>query len=55
MLVNAKLSYILVDGFYYSSGGLVIFTVSLQHCYTFLTDHLATETKQDRMRLPLLQ
>jgi hypothetical protein len=58
MLVNARLLYISVDGSHYSLDGQVIFTVSLWHRFTFLTDqeiHLATETEQDQTRLPLLQ
>ncbi len=54
MLVNARLSYILVDGLHYSFGGQLVFSITSP----FLTDqeiHLATETEQDQTKLPLLQ
>ncbi len=35
MLVNARLSYISVDGLHYSLGGQVIFTVSLLRRFLF--------------------
>jgi hypothetical protein len=56
--VNARLSYISVDGLHYNPGGQVILTVNDLESLQFLTDpelHLATETEQDRMRLLILQ
>ncbi len=58
MLVNARLSYILVNGLHFRSGRLVIFTVNPLASLHFQTDselHLATETEQDRTRLLIFQ
>jgi hypothetical protein len=56
--MNVRLLYISVDGLRYSLCGQVTVIVNpLPLLYT-LTDqelHLATETEQDRTRLPLLQ
>jgi hypothetical protein len=52
MLVNARLSYILIDGSLNSLRGQVILTVNLKVSLHFLTDwelHLATETEQDQV------
>ncbi len=48
----------MVDGLHYSLSGQVTVTVNPLTLLYILTDqelHLATETEQDRMRLPLLQ
>jgi hypothetical protein len=58
MLVNARLSYISVDGLHYNPGGQVILTINPLVLLHFLTDpelQLATETEQDRRRLLILQ
>jgi hypothetical protein len=58
MLVNVRLLYIFVDGLHCSLGGQVIVTVNPLALLHNLTDQellLATETVQDRTRIPLLQ
>jgi hypothetical protein len=58
MLVNARLSYISVDGLLDNPGRQVILTVNPLVSLDLLTDpelHLATETEQDRRRLLKLQ
>jgi hypothetical protein len=49
MLVNARLSYISVDGLHYSFYSQVILTVNLDSCFTF--DRLrVTLSNRDRTR-----
>ncbi len=58
MLMNARQSYISVDGLHYNSGGRVILTNNPLASLHFLSDpelHLATETEQDCTRLLILQ
>jgi hypothetical protein len=58
MLVNARLTYISIDGSLYSFHSQVILTINPVASLHFLTDqelHLSTETEQDQMRLSLLQ
>jgi hypothetical protein len=58
MLVNARLTYILIDGSLYSLHSQVILTINPLASLHFLTDrelHLATETEQDQTRISLLQ
>jgi hypothetical protein len=56
--VNARLLFISVDGLHFSLGSQVVVTVNPLaplHIYTDQELHFATETKQDQLRLPLLQ
>jgi hypothetical protein len=58
MLVNARLTYISIDGSLYSLHSQVMLTVNPLAPLQFLADrelHLATETEQDQQRLSLLQ
>ncbi len=58
MLVNARLTFISIDGSFYSLHSQVILTINPLALLHFLTDqglHLATETEQDQRRLSLLE